>query len=507
MRFNVFHSTSRASVVVLALVLLGAVLTSCSSDLPEPGAAIEEADTASVDSDLADNDLADSDLADDDLADPVAGGGDENSESDSDDDSEEDDDPVVIDPDWLGSTNSRSAAVQLARGLLQPCGAVGTSFDKQIANAPDQIRRDLEQVKLKLQAMRTACNSTEEAFREATTAAIAEVGDFANANVNPPPVFSIGGLEGLPVATELLLTYEWGAWALSGGVITSHSSVLWLNRFHRGHLASMLRSPDGEPAEPGGVVVTGGTQALYGLVPSLIAGDNDAYNAALPGGNISFGGWIGDQVVPSVQPDTVVIGISAAEYVAPPGSECASVDASPFETIGERGLDILADAPGLDGYTLAEILADPSAKRLDLAPRSVVYQRTFDAVGDFTAYPEFTDEVLETRNDRRLESIETWTVCDGQLDHLGETVESLSLLGIDVVAVLMPLHSELREAAGGPGPDGGFAAFSDQVAEALGATDVIDLTTEIGDDQFLDLTLLGEAGAAEVSAAVAAAIG
>ncbi len=403
------------------------------------------------------------------------------------------DGPVEVDPDWLGGRNSRAASALLARGLLDPCGTTPISNANVIADAPLEVRRTLEQVNTSLRRLRRTCSEPVETFDEALADAVRQTTTFIDQTVDKAPTLGLDGLAGDERLAEVILTYEWAAWALAGGTrINSHSNALWTSHVHRGHVQTLALGTDPTRA------VVGGTQSLYAINPAALG--DATVNLSLPvGPPTSIISFLSDTLgthAPAVT--EVVVGVSISDLLAPPDGDCPSSGADRLQSTFDQAARLFDGAPGID-VSLAGLLDQPEiADRLALAPLAPAYARAFGAAGALVRYPDLTEEFVGPRNERRVSAFAQWDLCDAELRALA-ALGSVASVETTTFAI-MPIHSELRNAAG----DEAFEALLDELAEVAGDNVVIDLSGAVPDEEFLDFTLTTEAGAARVSELLAA---
>lgn len=276
--------------------------------------------------------------------------------------------------------------------------------------------------------------------------------------------------------------------------------------------STQLRAEQFDEIGERSVVFAGTSMAWQGFVPSVFTANDpqgrSAYNVGLAGGVPTISEpWLHEHVVPNLEPDVVVWGLSSLDFSSSYGDtnfdawadaresksgRLASIERATSVSALVRWRSVLRDPAqwmGDGGDDVATDIADAQAilggdgERLDFAPdvsplRAAV-QKT--RVADMT--PDVRDVAAVLR-----------------------AIDQLEAAGVEVVLVQMPVPDRFIELH--PEQRASINRVRDLV-DGIGAETgvrVVDLTTGFTDDNFVDYTHLDSASAARLTEMLAASL-
>ncbi len=202
----------------------------------------------------------------------------------------------------------------------------------------------------------------------------------------------------------------------------------------------------------GGVVIAGSSQS-WGLDPQVLidAGVADvAYNSAIPSGTAPVQRrWLLEEVVPRLQPDVVVWGVSAPDL-----NERRSALGFSYAAARATQHGVVADVDRWLAERSALIRLRPvlgSAARIDHALRAPLVTSTNTLIGDLGQRAGSTEYAMAP-DDPAPPNVGEWRV-GTTIDDLPATVRALRAQGIEVLLVLLPLPQRTIEEFAGGGSD------------------------------------------------------
>jgi hypothetical protein len=258
------------------------------------------------------------------------------------------------------------------------------------------------------------------------------------------------------------------------------------------------------------VVFAGTSMAQQAFVPSVFdeATGTKSWNAGLAGGTPEvMSPWLLEEVVPRLQPSTVVWGLSSFDLAPAYGPAQAEVYEEALET--RDGWLAAADRAVSSGSVLVrnravlrslDALAGAAAHERGVAHAEA--ERITGADGERT---EQTADVGEQRGRIVAARLANFTPHPDDLDLIATTVRSLEADGIDVVLVQLPVPDRFRDAH--PNGNADHALVGPALAELAAELDVrfLQLLDAAASPDFVDFTHLDASSAAELSRSLAAA--
>lgn len=277
--------------------------------------------------------------------------------------------------------------------------------------------------------------------------------------------------------------------------------------------STQLKVDQMEKADGARVVFAGTSMVWQGMVPAeftaLDPQGRTAYNAALAGGIPAvMEPWLLEEVVPRLNPDLVVWGLSSMDFSA---------------SYGEANLERYRDALATRTGTLAAMERATARVSALVRYRSVLrhpgamfgsdkeaVESDFDAaaavLGDDGERMDFEVELGERRAGQIEARLAAYRIDEADIEAIYRTTEALRQRGIEVILVEMPVPS--RYVALHPNGAADVAAAHETI-NAIGDIfdlEVVDLRYGFTDDDFVDFTHLTETGAARLTASLTATL-
>ena len=258
------------------------------------------------------------------------------------------------------------------------------------------------------------------------------------------------------------------------------------------------------------VVFAGTSMAQQAFVPSVFteATGQTAWNAGLAGGTPEvMSPWLLEEVVPRLQPSTVVWGLSSFDLAPAYGPAQAEVYDEALET--RDGWLAAADRAVSSGSVLVrnravlrslDALAGAAAHE-----RGVAHAEAERITGSDGERTEQAADVGEQRGRIVAARLADFTPHQADLDLIATTVRSLEADGIDVILVQLPVPDRFRDAH--PNGNADHALVGPALAELAAELDVrfLQLLDAAESEDFVDFTHLDAAAAADLSRSFAAA--
>jgi hypothetical protein len=306
--------------------------------------------------------------------------------------------------------------------------------------------------------------------------------------------------------TERALAVNDDVFAALTGYPARAGSEMWYSSEQYGHtrrlstLAALGDSPD--------VVFIGSSVMLNAAIPEQFTDDDGraSYNVSLPA---SFPEHLDPwerEVVAIADPDVVVWGVEP-RMVRPEVDDPAACagDGGRFESAADlRGsafapVDVLGGVPEPSLFFGDPVSVEPAYVS---ALHRHYAQRLTEGGG--RARRPLQLGGIERARDALAESMSSFFVCEERLEQFAGAVSWLAQQGIEVVVVATPF-SDFRATAfpGGRDQMNGVLARIEEAANAAGAAGFIDLSDLIPDDQFRDLSHVGDEGAEAFTARLA----
>ncbi len=258
------------------------------------------------------------------------------------------------------------------------------------------------------------------------------------------------------------------------------------------------------------VVFAGTSMAWQGLVPEVFtAADPDgrsAYNAGLAGGvPVVTEPWLLDQVIPRLEPDLVIWGLSSLDLSVSYGADNLERYKDALETRSgwlasvER---VSSRASALVGYR--SILRDPeslfgaerSRVESDLAGSALI----LGAGGERRSF-EF--DVSDTRRDQVAARVRGFAIDGTDIAAIHRTIAALDDRGIELILVELPAPDRYVDLHPNDQADLNRVHATIVTIADLTDTRLIDLRHGYTDDDYVDYTHLDESGARALTAELA----
>jgi len=262
------------------------------------------------------------------------------------------------------------------------------------------------------------------------------------------------------------------------------------------------------------VVFAGTSMAWQGFVPAEFSSadplDRTAFNAGLAGGvPIVTEPWLLEHVVPALEPDTVVWGLSSLDFSSSYGKANYAAFTQALESkpglLGgiERGVSgssaliqwraTLRNPSSWLGYSGDQVDRDLAAARSTLGPdgERLDFSIAIDARRAAVQRSRLADMALDASD----------------VASVLRTIDELQELGVEVVLVQLPVPDRFAQLHPGGRAD---VERVHALVEAIGIdtnSQVIDLSDGFTDDDFVDFTHLNAAAAARLTQRLAAEIG
>jgi len=261
------------------------------------------------------------------------------------------------------------------------------------------------------------------------------------------------------------------------------------------------------------VVFAGTSMVWQGFVPdaftSADASGRTAYNAGLAGGvPVVMEPWLLEEVIPRLQPDVVIWGLSSMDFSTSYGSENL-----------ERYRDALSSRTGIfaavEHFTsrfsalvrYRTVLRRPAAlfgsERADI---EVSFDSASAILGNDGERLSFEADLGEDRGAQVESRFRDYRIDENDIEAIFRTIKSLEAHGVTVVLVEMPVPERYVELH----PEGAIdVARAHEAILAIGDLldhRVIDLRFGYSDDDFVDYTHLGPDAAADLSTRLAASL-
>ncbi len=258
------------------------------------------------------------------------------------------------------------------------------------------------------------------------------------------------------------------------------------------------------------VVFAGTSMAQQAFVPAAFADEAGltAWNAGLAGGTPEvMSPWLLEEVVPRLQPSTVVWGLSSFDVAPAYGPAQAAVYDEALET--RDGWLAEVDRAVSAGSTLVrnravlrslDALAGAAAHERGVAHAEA--ERITGADGERT---EQTTGITEQRGQIVAARLAAFAPDPDDLALITQTVRSLEANGIEVILVQLPVPDRFRDAH--PQGNADHALVGPALAELAAELDVrfLQMLDEAESDDFVDFTHLNAATAESFSRSFAAA--
>ncbi len=274
--------------------------------------------------------------------------------------------------------------------------------------------------------------------------------------------------------------------------------------------AAELKVGQMESLSAADTVVIGTSMAWQGLVPSVLAeagGTGVTYNAGLAGGVPQvMEPWLLDQVIPRLQPTTVIWGLASLDFSATYGED----NAATYDDALETKTGWLADVDRAVSKVSVLIrdrrqLRDPSALFGDRRDEAIEARAEAQAV--LGADGERLDFIENTDDDRRLavrQRLANYALDGTDIDAILRVADHLAAHDITLVLVALPMPPRMVEQHPRGADDAATTARAiDALAADLGVA-VLRPTGDYIDSDFVDYTHLGAAAAERFSAEIAA---
>jgi len=263
--------------------------------------------------------------------------------------------------------------------------------------------------------------------------------------------------------------------------------------------ATQLKVEQMDRAGGAAVVFAGTSMAWQGLMPSEFAaadpGDRTAYNAGLAGGvPIVMEPWLLEEVVPRLQPDLIVWGLSSMDFSSSYGDDNLERYRDALDTRTGRLATLEQTTSRFSALVrYRTILRRPSA--MFGSGRDEIETEFEDAastLGDSGERRDFTVNFGDKRSSQVESRFRNFRIDETDIQAIHRTVTNLREQGIEVVLVEMPTPDAY--AALHPGGDADLAR-THQTIVAIGEVfdlAVVDLRFGFAESSFVDFTHLGE---------------
>ncbi len=258
------------------------------------------------------------------------------------------------------------------------------------------------------------------------------------------------------------------------------------------------------------VVFAGTSSAGQAFVPSVFERVDDSgrssFNASLAGAVPTvMGPWLVDEVVPRLDPDLIVWGLSPLDFSTAYGDDQLVAYRSAVETRG----GLLAEVDRRVGSVsqLVEsrrILRSPTALfGTDADARDRRFDQARATTGPDGERVDFGVDVGAERRAITRTRLDGFGIDDADVDAIATTIETLQASGVEVVLVELPLPNRFRDQLPGGDADANVVSSSIRsLGERLGV-DVMLMPRALGDRRFVDFTHVESDAAAVVTEWVA----
>jgi len=250
------------------------------------------------------------------------------------------------------------------------------------------------------------------------------------------------------------------------------------------------------------VVFTGSSMVQFGIrsaiVEDRLGSVEVAHNAGIPKGYTTVTRrWLLEEVVPRLQPDRVVWGLSSLDFNG--GRPTPAIIDYEAARAGALGVFGWMDR-GLWSVSMIaryrDILREPSFL-FDLLESQTRSELTIglDDLMDPVVWPD-VGQTPHAFNALRTSLLADFHVGDRHAADFRATIEALSADGIEVVVALLPVSVPYLEAH--PDGDDGYALFTDWLRREVDSLGVplLDFSRAIPEGEFLDYNHVGPDGAA-----------
>lgn len=272
--------------------------------------------------------------------------------------------------------------------------------------------------------------------------------------------------------------------------------------------SAQLKVEEMEEMGPVDVVFAGTSMAWQGLDPTVFAREDgrSAFNAGLAGGVPEvMEPWLLDQVVPRMQPQTVIWGLSSLDFSASYGSDNLERYEDALETRSGGLAEAERAASALSALVRYRgVLRDPSALFGSERDRiEADFGSAEEILGPGGVRRDFEVAVTEQRRETVGARVRNFALDPADVAAMHRTVSALQQAGVEVVLAEMPVPQRYVDLH----PDG--AEDMRSVHEAIRAIaerlelDLIDLRFGFTDDDFVDFTHLNEESAERLTATLA----
>lgn len=257
------------------------------------------------------------------------------------------------------------------------------------------------------------------------------------------------------------------------------------------------------------MVFVGTSSAWQGLVPSVFVehgAASSAFNAGLAGGVPAVTApWLRDEVVPRVDPDVVVWGLTSLDFSTSYGDTNEEAYDEAFETRPGMLADLDRAVSGVSELVRSRrVLRDPSMLwgqaqdeiQADLDEAAAI-------IGDGGERLDFTEDVSEERAAIMRARVRDYEIDGHDVDEVRETVQRLQAEGRRVVFVEIPFPDRFVQLHPRGQEDLEAAADTIDAIAAEYDISVVRTTETFTDDDFVDFSHLDRAAARRFSADVA----